>query len=567
MNFTRLEDRDLNITELFLNDINRIPIIRGKATYRPLTRRVERGRLLMKLKRKDISLTLLSIQKRLRHNLLNLKNVLGEKTNLFLLKAIEDADTFIDLPKKPYPPSLRVLKRHLTSKELTPELWASSWECVYLLSLIPPGFRKKRYTGIDKDILLRHFHSILQEYKTSKKSLLEGTMRYSIRFARQYLHADISYLDLIQEGFIGQLRAIDKFKESVGAHFQSYCAHWIMQRMTRYIADYSRLIRIPVHQHEKYLGIKRIMDSLDEGTILSDYELFVRLGWLDTSDVEHIKTYYSQRAIERVHAKLEECQRVLSYKDKNTSSLPDLLRYKVLDIISAQTELEKQQVFLPDIDLFLYLGWLTGADLYYINKPLCEVTKEVKSSLQKLNSAKRNMQYYEIANAHHHSLAETFYDDEHNHTNVEDYLIALEDAEAQSMQTGLYHGIDKFLECLNEREREIINLRYGLEDGEARTLEEVGQKQGVTRERIRQIEARALLKLRQYHTWNKNSNMNDFGEISEVDSLRDQMKHDLLKLMHHKEPFIVRRDRKVKRAYKRSINRLIDKYVVSGRNW
>jgi RNA polymerase sigma factor (sigma-70 family) len=555
--------------EIFFEDVSQIPTILGKAQYRPLTRRVERGRLLIKLSRSSIDDTIRLIQKRLTRNIIRLKKVVGEETTRkFLVRAIQDADKFIDHYEWPFPPSLKFLKQHTVSKEIRDSLWRSSWECVYLLSLIPPDLRNRRYDAIDTGILLPYFRHIMQEYTESKKRLVEGTLRYSIRLARHYLSSGVSYLDLVQEGVIGQLRAIDMFQEAAGAHFQSYSAHWIKQRMHRYIANYSRLIRVPVHQHEKSRLIKRAITEVQNECIddFSQDDVFIKLGWLTITDIQHVKNYHHQVKRQASYSKLVEFEYLLTYKDKDINTVPDHIKPKILNMIEASKELTYKKGHFTEIELFHYLGWLTVLDVYHLNGVTPKITDEMLKSLRKLNTARKNISYYDItSNANHYSLTQQVHGPDESYETIEDYLMAPETIEDQAITPDLYHGLNKFLDRLDERERDILCWRYGMKNGEEHTLDEIGKMYGVTRERIRQIEARALSKLRTYHTYDEQSNLDDLYNWDDLENLKIQSERELLKLIAVNEADELSKRKEVLQEEKKYITSLIDKHIITAR--
>jgi len=239
---------------------------------------------------------------------------------------------------------------------------------------------------------VRYLKGIYAHYQEAKRGLSEGNLRLVVSIAKKYRNRGLSFLDLIQEGNAGLMRAVDKFEYRRGFKFCTYATWWIRQAITRAVADQSRTIRIPVHMVETMSRVRNVSRKL-----LQD------LGREPTIEE-------TSRASETC---LDETRRVMA-----------MSRYPIsLDRPVGNSEDSHFGDLLPD-----------GT----AENPAIGATQEM-----------------------------------------------------------LRRRISKVLKTLSYREREIIKLRYGLGDGYSYTLEEVGHIFKVTRERIRQIEAKAVRKLQQ----------------------------------------------------------------------
>jgi RNA polymerase primary sigma factor len=272
-----------------------------------------------------------------------------------------------------------------------------------------------------EEVLAQEIQAMKSRAEEANVAIIRANLRLVVSVAKRYLGRGISFLDLIQEGNLGLLRAVNKFDPRRGFKFSTYATWWIRQSINRSIAEQARTIRIPVHLFESITRILRVQRSLVQ-----------KLGREPTTD---------EITMESGFLEPKEVQVVMRSRAEGKSLTPEIQHRWESAVAKVQRILRSAE---EPISLEGPVGG--GED----SSQLGDFIEDV-DALEPLDAASREM---------------------------------------------LREQVQRALLVLTERERQVLELRFGLVDGKDHTLEEVSRYFNVTRERIRQIEAKALRKLR-----------------------------------------------------------------------
>jgi RNA polymerase primary sigma factor len=307
---------------------------------------------------------------------------------------------------------IAVAKRIRTGQEAEAELRARA---------AAAGMSKEAYLATLPPDERERIQAIIADGLAAQNELSRSNLRLVVSVAKRYIGRGMSLLDLIQEGNLGLLRAVEKFDYRLGFKFSTYATWWIRQSISRAIADQARTIRIPVHMVETINRLLRIQRRLTQ-----------ELGREPTAEEIAVEMDFIEPEEER-----------LAIREALFAGRP-------LDPMQKRT----------------------------LKRAAAKVRRILRVSQEPMSLE------MPVGNEENSSLGDFIEDDS---------LPPPADAASQQL---LREQMQEILEQLSERERKVLEMRFGLMDGTSHTLEEVGQEFGVTRERIRQIEAKALRKLR-----------------------------------------------------------------------
>jgi RNA polymerase primary sigma factor len=311
------------------------------------------------------------------------KAVLSDPVRMYL-REIGKVNLLTGAQEIDYARKAEVKKLHETTARLTKQLGQA-----------PTDLQLAKEMELEKSSIkeIKEFAKTVtkRECDIASERLTQANLRLVVSIAKKHMGRGLFFLDLIQEGNIGLMRAVEKFDWRRGFKFSTYATWWIRQAITRAIADQARTIRIPVHMIETMNKYKRVQRKLEQ---------------------ELERTPTAEEIAKEMGIDVAKANEIEKISQETTS----------LETTVGKEEDSRLKEFIPD-----------------------------ESTLSPFESA--------------------------SHELLKEHIINV-------------------LDSLNPRERRVLELRFGLRDGKSRTLEEVGKEFGVTRERIRQIEAKALRKLR-----------------------------------------------------------------------
>jgi RNA polymerase primary sigma factor len=285
---------------------------------------------------------------------------------------------------------------------------------------LPSADTFERWLGRDEHAFRSNEFEIYLLAEEAKNHLTRANLRLVVAVAKKYMGRGIQFQDLVQEGNVGLLRAVEKFDHVKGFKFSTYATWWIRQAVSRAIADQARTIRIPVHMVDTINRVNRAQRDLTQRLARepTDEELAQDVGYLTVEELAQIQ-HFMETA--------------------------------------------------EPIDPLLYRKWRQATGKI---RNIRRISQPTTSLDQPLN-ADQSTQWVDVL--------------------PDESIPEPEDIASNQL---LREQVRNALEFLSDRERQVLEMRFGLQDGKDHTLEEVGKEFGVTRERIRQIEAKALRKLR-----------------------------------------------------------------------
>jgi RNA polymerase sigma factor (sigma-70 family) len=547
--------------KLFFRDVADIPILAGYADYLPLTRRIERGR---HITASTDNVTALDVTKKAIQEATNqLATILGSRVMTDINpEEWGDIDRFLDDVTLKQPIAADNLLSANEAHDAIEIIREQVWTLCYMFSVLPSSMRCDWQTLSMNSEIDNRFVDIRVEVKQCKHDLTQGTLRYAINIARLYLNTSIPFEDILQQGLIGLMYAAEKYQEFRMTHFQHYSANWIRQQISRYIADHSRLIRIPVHlEQEINLIDKFVSEYLSlHGDQPSETDIFLAMGWIEKGDIEIIRALSDQKRLQLTNGRLEHLQSVIAQSDLPMSEVNSKTA-KLLDEIDViSTDYETQTGQIPSNEVIaVKLGWLTSNDISF--RQQYETSNKISSrkletTRSRFHKAQRRFKYYQMAKAKHYSIEMGTINMDGVIEDLRDVLPAEEDVAWEGDKNLLADRVNHLLwQYLKPREIDIISRRFGIFDGIDYTLEEIGTEMGVTRERIRQIESKALKRLSR-----RQDLLVDFLNSSSDSPLMIQLLIDRL-LSSLDTTVYVEQDHQF---MKRRIEKLIDVYIERG---